>query len=395
MQKRILILTTTSDFLYKFERNNVKILQGLGFTVHYAANMKEPHYLCSQRLFDQLGVYAHHIPIARSPYLFHDNKKALEELIDLIRNYHIQAVHCHTPVGGLLGRLVGELMGKSAPIILYTAHGFHFYKGAPLYNHLVYYPVERQLAKSTDILIVINREDYRNALKLPLKKGGRIYQIPGVGINSRLFHPISEQKRRQYRQQLGISSEEHFFVSVGELNENKNHRVILEALKKMQSQANCPLPIRYGICGDGFFRNRMETWIAEMGLERMVTLFGFCRNIPEILGAADAAVFPSKREGLGMAGLEALAMGIPLLASDNRGTREYMKDGKNGFVYAYDDVDGFIEGIEKICALTAQDRKKMEAFCVESAKPFDMEHANAAMQKIYTDLRTRLEGNYE
>ena len=123
------------------------------------------------------------------------------------------ALACSSPVDvykrQLLGRLVGELIGKSAPIILYTAHGFHFYKGAPLYNHLVYYPVERQLAKSTDILIVINREDYRNALKLPLKKEGHIYQIPGVGINSRLFHPISEQQRRQYRQQLGISSEEH------------------------------------------------------------------------------------------------------------------------------------------------------------------------------------------
>ena len=391
MQKQILILTTTSDFLYKFELDNVKILQNMGYTVHYAANMNEPHYLSSKGLFEKLGIHAHHIPIARSPYLFHDNKKALYQLIDLIRINNIHAVHCHTPVGGLLGRLCGELLGKEAPVILYTAHGFHFYKGAPMYNHLVYYPVEKLLARNTDILIVINQEDYQNALKLPLKKGGRVYRIPGVGLNGRLFHPISGKQRALCRQRLGISPEECFLISVGELNENKIHRVILQALAKMQASSPEPLPIRYGICGDGFFRERIQQWIVELGLENMVTLYGFRCDIPEMLGGADAAVFPSKREGLGMAGLEALAMGIPLLASDNRGTREYMENGKNGFLYAYDDVDGFIQGIQKICALSAPERRKMANFCIASAKPFDREHANAAMRQICADVSRRVE----
>ena len=391
MQKRILIVTTTSDFLYKFELDNVKILQGMGYTVHYAANMNEPHYLSSDRLFCRLGVTPHHIPIARSPYLFHDNKKALYELIGLIRKYHIQAVHCHTPVGGLLGRLCGELMGKQAPVILYTAHGFHFYKGAPMYNHLVYYPVERLLARNTDILIVINREDYENALKFPMKKGGRVYRIPGVGLNGRLFHPVSDDQRARCRQRLGISSKECFLLSVGELNENKNHRVMLQALAKIRREPEGLPPIRYGICGDGFFRERLAQWVEELGLTETVALYGFRRDIPEMLGAADAAVFPSKREGLGMAGLEALAMGIPLLASDNRGTREYMEDGKNGFLCAHDDVDGFIRGIRRLCALSVPERREMARSCVLSAKPFDLEHANAAMRRIYEDASRRVE----
>ncbi len=391
MQKQILIVTTTSDFLYKFELDNVKILQSMGYTVHYAANMNEPHYLSSEGVFGRLGVTPHHIPTARSPYLFHDNKKALYCLIDLIREQGIQAVHCHTPVGGLLGRLCGELMGKQAPVILYTAHGFHFYKGAPMYNQLVYYPVERLLARNTDILIVINREDYQSALKLPLKKGGKVYRIPGVGLNGRIFRPISDKQRERCRQKLGISPDECFLLSVGELNENKNHRVMLQALAKIRREPEGLPPIRYGICGDGFFRERLAQWVEELGLTETVTLYRFRQDIPEILGAADAAVFPSKREGLGMAGLEALAMGIPLLASDNRGTREYMEDGKNGFLCAHDNVDGFIRGIRRLCALSTSERREMARLCIRSAKPFDREHANAAMQTVYADLDARVQ----
>lgn len=391
MEKHILILTTTNDFLGKFERENIRILQQLGYVVHYATNINEPHYISDQDRLRKMGVLVHPIDIARSPFLFQDNQKALRQLLELIRQYHIQAIHCHTPVGGLLGRLAGRFFREWEPVIIYTAHGFHFYKGAPLVNRLVYYQVEKQLARYTDILLVINEEDYRNAQKFRLKKEGSLYRLPGVGLDLEVFKPVPRAERNVMRKRLGIGKREFFLLSIGELNENKNHRIILEALAKIKQMQEGKLSIRYGICGDGFFRQRLERWIVELGLQDRVTLYGHRQDIPQMIGCADATAFPSKREGLGMAGLESLAMGVPVLASDNRGTREYMKHGKNGYIYHYSDVDGFAEGIVKLIGLPVAERRKMSAFCVDSVRPFDKKYASALMRRIYTDVGQRIE----
>ncbi len=385
MEKHILILTTTKDFLGKFERENVRLLQKMGYTVHYATNQREPAYLLGEEAAEKLGVPVHHIEIARSPFLLENNEKALRQLVWLIRKYSIRIIHCHTPVGGVLGRLAGRLCPEQNPVVIYTAHGFHFYKGAPLWNHLAYYPVERWLARYTDILIVINREDYHKARRFSLKKGGCVYLIPGAGLNRERFRPLSEEERRLYRQRLGIGQEDFFLVSVGELNGNKNQKIILEALAAMKARGMDSPSLRYGICGDGFFRGRMEGWIRELGLEDAVSLYGHRRDVPDILGCADVAVFPSIREGLGMAGLEALAMGIPVVASDNRGTREYMVPGKNGFVCPPRDVEGFIRGIDAVRKMDEAQRREMAAYCRKSTEPFDRRHTRAVMREIYAE----------
>lgn len=381
MEKHFLILATTSDFLWKFEMENVKILQQMGYVVHYAANMNEPHYLPGPEKIQALGVQAHHIDIARSPFMVQYNYAALHQLAAIIKSYQIRILHCHTPVGGLLGRLAGRLC--KGLVVIYTAHGFHFYRGAPLLNRVAYYSVEKALAKSTDFLIVINREDYEIAKKFRLKKNGRVEQIPGVGLDLEKFHPLPEERRRILRRQLGIGTEDCFFVSVGELNENKNHRVVLEALDKLRHLRGSLAGIRYGICGDGFFRDRLQRWIAELNLSGVVTLYGYRTDIPQMLGCADAAVFPSIREGLGMAGLEALAMGIPVIAADNRGTREYMRHGKNGFVCSPHNGEEFARSMERILHLREPEKRKIAADCRASAQPFRQADTICRMREIY------------
>ena len=391
MEKQALILATTQDFLWKFERENVRLLQDLGYQVHYAANMREPDYISDQQNFERLGVQAHHIDIARSPFMFQTNQTALAQLLELMEQYSIRLLHCHTPVGGLLGRLAGRRYNQTnKAVILYTAHGFHFYKGAPLWNRLVYRWVEQFLARYTDILIVINEEDYHGAQRFHLKKGGHLYKIPGVGLDKTRFHRLPAHEKAELRRQLGIGQDNFFFLSIGELNENKNHRVVLDALAKMKKEGYDLTKIRYGICGDGFFRERMKEWVKELGLEQTVILFGYRRDIPSILGCADASIFPSKREGLGMAGLESLAMGIPVIAADNRGTREYIEHGKNGFVCGYDDVDGFIWGMEQIQQLGKEKRMAMEQSCLNSVRPFDKRYVNAMMERIYFNADRRV-----
>ena len=372
MEKNILILATTNDFFLKFERDNVALLQSMGYTVHYAANLREPQYLSDVQAIRQAGGIPHHIPIARSPYLVGDNYQALEEVLELLKRWNICAIHCHTPVGGLVGRLAGKLSSQG-PVVVYTAHGFHFYRGAPLYNRLAFYPVEHSLARFTDILVTINDEDYRAARKLPLKRGGQVCRLPGVGLDRRVFFPLSPQRRAALRQELGIAPTDFFLLSVGELNLNKNHQVVLEALSILKARGALG-GIRYGICGEGFSRPRLEREIQERGLQRIVELYGYRR------------VFPSRREGLGMAGLESLAMGVPVIAADNRGTREYMVFGKNGLIYPWDDPGGFARGITLLRGMDPSRREALSRRCVASVAPFDRTLARSAMEAVYQEM---------
>lgn len=383
--KNILILATTSDFLEKFEKGDVKILKDMGYQIHYAANMKEEQPLFSKEEAVSMGIELHHLDIERSPYMFRSNLRALRQIIRVVREHDIDVIHCHTPVGGVLGRLTGRYFRKQRLKIIYTAHGFHFYKGAPLLNNTVFYFVERIMAHFTDFLIVINHEDYESACKFHLKKGGRVYHIPGVGLDTIKYSPVSEDTKRKKRKELGLGEDEFFLVSVGELNENKNHVVVLKMLAGLK-RSHSDIKVKYGICGDGFFRERMDRWIRQADLEDEVNIYGFTRQIPDIVGCADALIFPSKREGLGMAALEALSMGVPVLASDNRGTREYMKDGNNGFICSYDDVGGFLRGIRKIQMMTSEEKDKMRLFCRESVERFDKKYSNAIMKEVYMGL---------
>lgn len=383
--KNILILTTTSDFLEKFEKGDVKILKEMGYTIHYAANTKIEQPLFSEEEVKVMGIQIHDLDIERSPYMFHNNRKAFKQLQQIIEECQIDIIHCHTPVGGVLGRLAGRVFKKQGIKVIYTAHGFHFYKGAPLLNNTIFYMVERVLAHFTDYLIVINDEDYDSACRFRLKRNGKVLRIPGVGLNLEKFKPMTEETKRRQRQKLGLREDEFFLVSVGELNENKNHVVVLKMLAQLKKQYG-NIHIKYGICGDGFYRERMDRWIAQAGLTDEVEIYGYTKQVPEILGCADALIFPSKREGLGMAALEALAMGVPVLAADNRGTREYMKDGENGYVCAPDDVRGFLKGIRKLQKRTGEEIEMMSTVCRKSVERFDKKYTEEIMRQVYQEL---------
>lgn len=381
--KTVLIITHVSGFLLKFEADNVRLLQELGYTVHFASNKNEVGYPFEQEELNELGVVFHHIDIARSPYMFQMNKKALNQLVTIINEEQIELIHCHTPVGGMLGRLAAiHPKTRTRPKVIYTAHGFHFFKGAPIINNTAYYCVEKILARFTDVLVVINEEDYRRASSMKLRKGGKVYKIPGVGVNTSVFKPVSSQTKIRLREENGVPKEAFLVISVGELNQNKNHRVALLAMKKLKNRKN----VYYGICGDGFYYEDIKKYIEKLNISDRVFVWGYKRNIVDYYAMADATLFPSRREGLGMAGIESLAMGVPVLASDNRGTREYMVDNENGFVFPYDDVEGFKSGIDKLLSMTEEELEDMKVKCVESISRFRKEYVHIVMKEIYGTL---------
>lgn len=378
--KTVLIITHVSGFLMKFETENVKLLQEMGYTVHFASNRNEIGYPFEQEELFEIGVIFHHIDIARSPYMFQMNKKALRQLITIINEEQIELIHCHTPVGGMLGRLAAvHPKTNTRPKVIYTAHGFHFYKGAPFINNTAYYCVEKALARFTDVLVVINEEDYRSASSMKLRKGGRVFKIPGVGVNTSVFKPVDQQTKIKLREKNGIPKDAFLIISVGELNQNKNHRIALLAMKKLKNRKN----VYYGICGDGFYYENIKKYVEKLNISDRVFVWGYKRNIVDYYAMADVTLFPSRREGLGMAGIESLAMGIPVLAADNRGTREYMLDNENGFVFAYDDADGFKSGIDKILNMPEETLEHMKMKCVESISRFQKEYVHIVMKEIY------------
>lgn len=380
--KKALFIATVGGFVTQFELNNVFILQGMGYEVHSAANFREPVYSVKEQELSDMGVTLHQVDIEKSPYMWKQNRRALEQLCGIIRTEGISLVHCHTPVGGVLGRMAALLCRRENPRVIYTAHGFHFYKGASWVNWLFYYNVERLLARHTDILVTINEEDYTRAKRFRLRKGGGVYKIPGEGLHVERFPAVTGSRKRELRQRLGVEEDTFFLLSVGELSGNKNHREIVRLMPEIKRRLG-DRKVLYGICGDGFYRDELAALVEGMGLGGDVALYGYREDIQDYLACADCLVFPSVREGLGMAALEAMAMGIPVVASDNRGTREYMEDGRNGYVCDVRRPESFIDAIEKVCRMPPEERAAMGEEGRRTAERFDIRSAGRIMDRVY------------
>lgn len=330
-RKKALIVTTVSGFVPQFEMNNVHILQELGYEVHYASNFQHPHYGSDNSRLDGSGIFCHQVEFVRSPFRIGKNRKAYRQLQTVLSENRFDLLHCHTPMGGVLGRLAAKSWRRKHPAeklkVFYTAHGFHFFRGAPLFNWLVYYPVERWLAHDTDVLLTLNEEDYQRAKRFRLRKSkdgsGRVERIFGVGIDWKSYQNITVY-REEIRKKLGISSDAFVFLSVGELTKRKNHLVVLEALALLKKECE-EKKVRYLICGEGPERRRLSRFIRRRQLSQMVTLLGYQVEVKKWLAISDCFLFPSKQEGLPVALLEAKAAGLPCICSNIRGCRELVQ----------------------------------------------------------------------
>ena len=371
--KRVLFVTTISGFLPQFEKNDVKLLKQMGCQIHYASNFTNPIYAFDKTELEKNGVALHQIDIEKSPAKINKNIKAIKQLIKIIDENDIDIVHCHNPMGGVAARIAARA-GKRKPKVIYTAHGFHFYKGAPIMNWLLFYTAERFLARYTDIIVTINREDYIRAKKFRLKKNGEVYLIHSVGVDKEKAAELNENKNQKVVIEAVAAIVNKYETSAG--NDNKHNT-------NYAGKSNRTYNIYYTICGKGPNEDKLRELIKAYGLENNISLLGYRTDMDEILQTADVFAFPSIREGLGVAAIEALMCNVPLIAADNRGTREYASDGNNGIVCRYDAVDEFEEAIELLYGNTAY-RKRMADRCRESVKKFTIEEVEKTMTKVYT-----------
>ena len=343
-----------------------------GYDVYLGVNRDNPEELPCEL---PIGFYDSHT--YRSITAFGDNKVAYKNLCRLIKEKDIDVIHCNTPVGGMVGRFAGKRhrVGK----IIYTAHGFHFYKGAPLFNRTVLKWAEKIMAHWTDAIITMNAEDYAAAQKFKLKRGGKVYFVHGVGITLSEYEGLSE-KREEKRAELGLSRDDVALISMGDLVARKNYGTAIRAIAKAANPH-----LHYFICGRGVELENLQALARECGVEEQVHFLGFRTDIKELLTAADLFLFTTRQEGLPRSMMEAMASGLPCVASAIRGNVDLIEEGKGGYLCAPDDADGFAKAINTL-ANDAALRDAMRAYNLEKIKEYDVSVVEKEMEEIYHEV---------
>jgi len=366
--KRILIVSTVSRQFYLFEQGNIEVLKTLGYEVHCAANFED----ANERL-DALDIIRQSFDIQRSPFSL-KNIKAYDQLRKIMKSENFDVIHCHSPMGGVLARLAAKSLGSSP--VIYTAHGFHFYDGAPHKNWLVYYNIEKYLSKYTDIIVTINKEDYERAKTFSSKK---VIAVPGIGVDSDKFDCVNIDRNKK-REELGIPDGAVAFLTIGEMIKRKNHETALRALAELEHKNFVLL-----ICGKGELKHYLEELSQKLGISDKVKFLGFRNDIPEICVASDIFVFPSYQEGLPVSVMEAMSAGLPIIASRIRGNTDLIENDCGGYLHDPEDYLGFAKSMDKIIG-NEKLRAKMGVRNKEEVKKYDKQVVKDTMRELYESL---------
>lgn len=366
MKRKVLFVATITGHINAFHIPYLKMFKENGYEVHVASNGEQDIEYCDKHF---------NIPFARSP-LNVNNMKAYKELKTVINENKYDIIHCHTPVGGALTRVAAKEARKHGTRVIYTAHGFHFYKGAPIKNWLVFYPIERYLARLTDTIITINKEDFELAKrKLKCKD---IQMVHGVGLDTKKFDvSISKNEIAKLKEQCGIDKGNIVLSYVAEINKNKNQMLLINTMKRL-----CSMDNRYKLIlvGDGIEKENCEKFVKENELEQYIIFLGKRKDIPQILSITDIYVASSLREGLPVNILEAMYMKLPIIAINNRGHRALINNGQNGFLVSNEN-----ELLEKIKIISSNEEVKQK-FQNESKviiEKYLLNNVEKEMKKIY------------
>lgn len=380
------MLSAKANMMQQFNHRNIEILQDMGYEVHVATNMVDFGSMSSEendrfiKWMDDNNVTSHQVDFERRMGTFKGNIRSIKQLQQLFENNEFTFIHVHSPLGSILGRLVAK---KYKVKSIYTAHGFHFFKGSPKSSWLIFYPLEWIFSFITDTLITINDEDYELAKKHMHAKN--IVKINGIGVDFEEALGVTEEEKseacKNIRKELNIPEKAFLMSSIGELSDRKNHKVVLEALKAMTPQER--ENIYYIIAGTGS-NSEMLTEIAKsFNFKDNFKLLGYRTDIREINFASNVVIFPSFQEGLGVSGLETVVNGTYLIGSNVRGIKDYILNESIGSIFDpenYQQLQHLIEKRIHTDVLDVEDNRKLLA-------QFDLKEVDNKMQKIYKNMK--------
>ena len=337
------MLASVASMIDQFNMPNIALLQKLGYEVDVACNFIEGNTCSDARVAElkqklqDMHVRCYQIDFARNIKHMGQNMRALRQVEGLMKQNGYAFCHCHSPIGGVVARIAGH---RTRTKVIYTAHGFHFYQGAPVMNWLVYYPVEKVLSRWTDVLITINHEDYKLAKKkFKMKK---LTYVPGIGIDTQR-EGLSQKEKEEKRKELGIPQDAFLITNAAEFTPNKNQKTVIEAIEQLHNPN-----IYFVMCGIGQKKAELEQYVKEHGLEEHIRFVGFRNDLHEILQTSDCFVLSSFREGLSVALMEAMAEGLPVVCSRIRGNVDLIKDGEGGILISPQKRDEYINAFKKL-----------------------------------------------
>lgn len=351
---RILVVCTTDSMIWNFLVPHIKKLEDDGYVVECACSITGDFY---ENLKKQYGLLLHKVDFDRSPYSL-KNIRAFVQLKKIVKERKIDTIFCHEPVGGAMGRMVGCITKCK---VVYMAHGFHFYKGAPK-SSKIYYVIEKILSKYTDVLITINHEDYEAAQRFKAKE---YYLLPGIGINTSKF--VYNPDHEYLRKELSLCEQDLILLSVGELIARKNHEIVIDALAKIKDRH-----IHYVIAGDGELKQYLTDKIKKLNLNN-VHLLGYRRDINKLCNSSDIFIMPSFQEGLSVALMEAMACGLPVIASKIRGNVDMIDEGKGGYLVDVTSIKQYKNAISNLIK-SSDKRVSMGKYNMNRVKDYSIDN---------------------
>lgn len=360
--KKALYVATVDIHIKSFHLPYLKMLKDMGYEVHVATNGEEQFPNCDKK---------HTICIERSPFKF-KNIKAIKQLKNIIDKENYDLIHCHTPMGSVVTRLAAKSARKKGTRVIYTAHGLHFYKGAPLLNWLLFYPVEKYLSKYTDTLITINKEDYELANK-KFKKTNIEY-ITGVGIDTKKFNfNMTQKEKDELRESLKLNKQDFVMLYAARLDKNKNQTFLINIMEELIKKYS---NIHLLLAGNDELNGKYHKIVENKNLNKNIHFLGHRTDIHKLLKISNIAVSTSLREGLPVNVMEALISEIPIVALKCRGMEDLIKKNKQGFI-----VNNEEEFIEKIIEIYNNKIKiKLDK---EIIKKINIENTLQEVKKIY------------
>lgn len=249
-----------------------------------------------------------------------------------IREGKYDLILVHTSLAAFFVRLALKMAGKGNTRLVNTVHGYLFDGETPLMKRTMLLTAEKLTTSVTDRVLTMNACDYDIATKHHLSRGD-IINIPGMGIDLDRFAPATSQEKAEARASFGIDQDAFVMVYAGEFSSRKNQSLLIEAMKSLPDKAVLLLP------GRGDLLEQCRDTASVYG--NRVILPGFMADVERAYAAADICVSASRSEGLPFNIMEAMARGLPVVATAVKGHTDLVTDGANGWAFCNGDGDEF------------------------------------------------------
>ena len=370
--KKVLFTATVDSHILHFHIPYLKMFKESGYEVHVATNGDDIIPYCDKK---------HKIAFERSPIKV-NNIKAIKQLEKIINEEKFDIIHCHTPMGGVVTRLAAMKSRKNGTRVIYTAHGFHFYEGAPVINWFVFYPIEKWLSRYTDVLITINGEDYELAKKKFHTK--QIELVHGVGVDPEKFNfEMLDEEKEELRKEVEIHKDDFVIIYPAELSKRKNQGMLLRCMAELIKENK---NIQLLLPGLDSMDERYQQMAKELGVDNNVKFLGYRTDIPRLLKISNLAVSTARQEGLPVNIMEAMMCGLPAVVTNCRGNRDLVENGVNGYIVEISDIESFNAVVRKICN-DAIHMKELQKNTAVMMKNYLIDKIMEKMKSVYGEIK--------